>query len=158
MVSSNSLCQYLFEHTVIAYGTLFNPIGIIDDTTRQIQTHRLEDTSVLEGIYENLAAIYRYQYGDTQLEIIWDGKSHFDKFTEDWSTLYKDWLTALLSNRTFVKGILQMTVFNEEGKNTFFIENSLKAIINEYFDLKILSRNGVKRLYVKMPTSASKVG
>ena len=158
MISTNTLCHYLFEQTVSAYGTLFNPIGLSDDTARQIQSHQLEDSSVLEGIYENLAAIYRYQYGDTQLEIIWDGKSHLDKFTEDWSNIYKEWLAELLSNRTFVKGILQMTVFNELGKNTFFIENGLKAIVNEYFDLKVLSRNGIKKLYVKMPTPASKVG
>ncbi len=113
--------------------------------------YQLKDTTILEGIYENLAAIYRYQYGDAQLEIIWDGKSHFEKFTEDWSRVYSEWVNELCLNRSFVKGILQLTVFNDQKKNTFFIENSIKGMINEYFNLKILTRNGVKRLYVKIP-------
>jgi hypothetical protein len=98
-----------------------------------------------------LAAIYRYQFGDTQLEIIWDGKTHHEKFLDDWSRTYSEWVSELCQNRTFIKGILHLTVFGSEDKNTFFIENSIKAIINEYFDLKVLSRNGMKKLYVKRP-------
>lgn len=154
MESTSMLCLALFEKTIVSYGTLFNPLGIIDDTTKQILNYRLKESAVLEGIYENLAAIYRFQYGTSQLEIIWDGKSHFEKFTDDWTKVYGKWIAELCQSKTFVKGILHLTVFNTEGKNTVFIENSLKAIINEYFDLKVLTRRGVKKLYVKIPLSS----
>lgn len=126
-------------------------MGLEDSTTKKIREFKLKDNSSLEGIYENIAAIYRYQYGDSQLEIIWDGKSHHEKFSEDWSNSYEEWITELCQNRSFVKGILHLTVFSEQKKNNFFVENSLKAIINEYFDLKVLTKNGIKKVYVKVP-------
>lgn len=146
-----SLCKLLFEKTIGSYDTLFNPLGLEDSTSKNIKEFELKDNSNLEGIYENIAAIYRYRYGDSQLEIIWDGKTHQEKFLEDWSSTFKEWVTDLCQNRTFIKGILHLTVFSEQKKNTFFIENSLKAIINEYFDLKVLTRNGIKKVYVKVP-------
>ena len=149
-MAREKLSQLLFNSTIEAYQTLFNPLGLIDDTTEQIQSFDFDDQSLLEGIYENLSAIYRYQYGDSQLEIIWDGKSHHDKFTEDWTRVFCSWTKDLTTNRTFVKGILQLTVFNKGLRNSFFVSNYIKAIINEYFDLKVLKRNGRKRLYVKM--------
>lgn len=146
-----SLCKLLFEKTIHSYDILFNPLGLEDSTTKKIKEFELTDNSSLDGIYENIAAIYRYQYGDTQLEIIWDGKTHHEKFLEDWSTAYSEWISDLCQNRTFIKGILHLTVFSEQKKNNFFVENSLKAIINEYFDLKVLTRNGIKKVYVKVP-------
>jgi hypothetical protein len=146
-----SLCKLLFEKTIGSYDTLFNPLGLEDSTTKNIKGFELKDNSNLEGIYENIAAIYRYRYGDSQLEIIWDGKTHHEKFLEDWSSIYEEWVTDLCQNRTLIKGILHLTVFSEQKKNNFFVENSLKAIINEYFDLKVLTRNGIKKVYVKVP-------
>lgn len=145
------MCKLLFEKTLDAYDTLFNPLGLEDSTTQQIKGFVLKDISNLEGIYENVAAIYRYQYGDSQLEIIWDGKTHHEKFHEDWSASYEEWIIDLCQNKSFIKGILHLTVFSEQKKNNFFVENSLKAIINEYFDLKVLTRNGIKKVYVKVP-------
>jgi len=141
----------LFERTTSSYDTLFNPLGLEDSTTKKIKAFELKDNSNLEGIYENIAAIYRYQYGDSQLEIIWDGKTHHEKFFEDWSNSYEEWIAELCQSKTFVKGILHLTVFSEQKKNNFFVENYLKAIINEYFDLKVLTRNGIKKVYVKVP-------
>ncbi|MFY0652755.1 MAG: hypothetical protein JXQ96_12005 [Cyclobacteriaceae bacterium] len=126
----------------------------MDSTSQKIMDFELEDTSALEGIYENLAAVYRFQFGDAQLEIIWDGLSHQEKFHQDWSKTFSTWVDDLCQNKTFIKGVLQLTVFNSDQKHSFFVENYLKAIVNEYFDLKVLMRHGIKRVYVKIPETA----
>lgn len=133
------------------YELHFNPLGLVDSTVLQIRAHKFNNTEALGGIYENLAAIYRFKYGNAQLEILWDGRSHFDKYSEDWNAMCSQWMYGLCQNKTFIKGILHLTVFNDEFKNTFFITNGLKGIVNDYFNLKVLKINGNKRVYLKMP-------
>lgn len=141
----------MFSKTVENYGQYFNPLGLVDDTVREIMDFQLINTESLQGIYENLSAIYRYKYGEAQLEILWDGSTHFDKYSEDWKKAFEQWVGDLTQNKTFIKGVLHLTVFEDDCKNTFFIRNIMKGIINEYFDLKVLKINGAKRVYLKVP-------
>lgn len=139
------------------YNLLYNPLGIIDDTVREINTYQVKSTDNLKGIYENLAAIYRYKFGDAQLEIIWDGKSHFEKYNEEWITQFTEWSDRLCQNKSFIKGIIQLTVFGHKLSSTFFLENHLKAIVNEYFEMKVLKINGHKKVYLKITENLSKI-
>ena len=137
--------------TIFTYNREFNPLGLLDDASVSINEYKLTQTSCLLGIYENLAAIYIFQFGKTQLEIMLDGRSQEDKFKEEWIATFNDWIDQLSSNKSFIKGILKLTVFNDDSRNAFFIENHLKGIINEQFELKVLMRNGMKRVYLKLP-------
>ncbi len=132
------------------YNVLYNPLGILDDTAKEINDFKIGDVSRLEDIYENLAAIYRYKFGNAQLEIIWDGKSQLEKFNEEWEFKFNEWSDKLCDNKSFIKGILQLTVFGHKFNNTFFLENHLKAIVNEYFEIKVLKVNGHKKVLLKV--------
>jgi len=143
------LAYRLVEITIQKYSVHFNPLGLVDDTFQQILDYQFEHIEELEGIYENLCVAYRYKYGDNQLEIIWDGKSHEEKYKEEWSETFDRWANDLTENPSVIKGILHLTVFNEAKKNLTFVRNAVKGLINDYFEIKILKRNGVKRVILK---------
>lgn len=147
----------MVKKAIAQYNRLYNPLGIIDDTVKEINEFVLKETDTLNGIYENLSAIYRYKFGTAQLEIIWDGKSHFEKYSEEWRAKFDEWTDLLCSNKSFVKGIIQLSVFAYKMNNTFFLENHLKAIVNEYFELKVLKVNGQKKVHLKL-SETLKVG
>lgn len=142
---SNSFVSIVIEN----YKTLFNPLGLVDDTFKKILDYQFDNTFELKGIYENLCVAYRYKYGDNQLEIIWDGVTHEEKYSKEWTEICQAWISELSANPTFVKGVLQLTVFNDRDKNVVFIKNSLKAIINEFFEIKIITRKGLKKVVVR---------
>lgn len=143
------LAHRLVEITIEKYSVYFNPLGLVDDTFQQILDYQFDNIEELEGIYENLCVAYRYKYGDNQLEIIWDGKSHEEKYIEEWGDTFDRWANDLTENTSIIKGILQLTVFNDRKKNLSFVRNAIKGLINDYFEIKILKRNGVKRVILK---------
>lgn len=145
----NDLAHRLVEMTIDKYSVYFNPLGLVDDTFQQILDYQFDNILELEGIYENLCVAYRYKYGDNQLEIIWDGKSHEEKYKEEWGETFDKWANDLTENPSVIKGILQLTVFNDNKKNLTFVRNAVKGLINDYFEIKILKRNGIKRVVLK---------
>lgn len=147
-VNFEKLSKLMASIVIDSYTTLFNPLGLVDDTYQRILDYQFDNTSELKGIYDNLGVAYRYKYGDNQLEIIWDGMSHEEKYAEEWSKTFKNWVNELSVNPNFVKGILQLSVFNDGDKNVIFVKNGLKAIINDFFEIKIVTRKGLKKVVV----------
>lgn len=147
--ATDVLTKRFVEIAINQYRVHFNPLGLIDDTVQQIMDYDFQNTIELNGLYENLSVAYRYKYGDNQLEIIWDGRSHEQKYVDDWSATFDEWVHGLTENPSMIKGILQLTVFNEEKRNLSFVRNALKGFINDYFEIKILMRNGIKRVVLK---------
>lgn len=145
----NFLAGYLVKVAIDQYKVLFNPLGLVDDTFQKILDYQFENTEVLREVYENLSVMYRYKHGDNQLEIIWDGTTHEEKYAADWTDTFEHWIKELTNNQFFTKAVLQLTVFNDKKSNTFFIQNSVKGMINDYFEVKILKRNGVKKVVIK---------
>lgn len=148
----DNLAKRLVETTIRKYSQHFNPLGLVDDTFQQILDYEYQNVEELEGIYENLCVAYRYKYGDNQLEIIWDGKSHEDKYKEEWTETFNQWVNDLTDNPMIIKGILHLTVFNESKKNLTFVRNAIKGLINDYFEIRILKKNGVKKVFLKEKT------
>lgn len=147
-VNFETLSKKMESIIIDSYTALFNPLGLVDDTYQQILDYKHNNTAELKGIYDNLGVAYRYKYGDNQLEIIWDGTTHEEKYTEEWSKTFKSWIEELSNNPNFVKGVLQLSVFNDGDKNLMFVKNGLKAIINDFFEIKIVTRKGLKKVIV----------
>ncbi|UXP32451.1 hypothetical protein N6H18_00480 [Reichenbachiella agarivorans] len=147
-VSFADLAQLFVEKTIEKYTELFNPLRLVDDTFQKIMDYPYDNTQEIKGIYDNLCVTYRYKNSDNQLEIIWDGSTQEEKYTKEWSETFLSWVNDLTNNPSFVKAILQLTVFNDGDRNLVFVRNSIKAIINEHFEIKILTRKGVKKVVV----------
>lgn len=129
-----------------SYTLLYNPLMLMDDTfSRILDTHTFPKDR-LRIIYRQLCGIYRFKNGDNQLELLFDGRTHLDKFKEDWTLQLRYWMRELGQHEPFVKTMLRMTLLYDTESRAEWAENNCKAFINQYFELKIVKRKGELRL------------
>jgi hypothetical protein len=129
-----------------SYTTLYNPLGLMDNTYSQIIDTIDFPKEWVKVIYQQLCGIYRYKYGSNQLEFLFDGRSHFDKYKEDWAKCLVNWIRELGQHESYVKTMLRMTVLYDTPNRADFSENRCKSFINEYFRLRIIKRKGELKL------------
>ncbi|MBT0809728.1 hypothetical protein KIH41_00370 [Litoribacter ruber] len=129
-----------------SYTRLFNPLGLMDNTYRQIMETAEFPKDRIQVIYNQLAGIYRYKFGDNQLELLFDGRSHLEKYQDDWAAQFVMWLRELGQHESYVKTMLRMTLLFDTESRAEFSENRCKSFINEYFALKIVKRKGELKL------------
>jgi hypothetical protein len=93
-------------------------------------------------IYRQLCGVYRYQQQDNQLELLFDGKSHFDKFKEEWEAAFISMIRQLGQNEQYVKTMLRMTLLFDTESRAEWAENHCKAFINQHFGIRVVKRLG----------------
>lgn len=125
-----------------SFTALFNPLKLQDDTYLQILRQPDFPADHLSVIYRQLAGIYRFRYGSNQLELLFDGRSHFEKYQEDWVLCLRAWLRRLGQQEAYVKTMLRMTLLYDSPSRALFAENRCKSLINEHFGLSIIKRKG----------------
>jgi len=131
-----------------SYTALYNPLGLMDSTYAQILDTMEFPKEWVCVIYRQLAGIYRYKFGSNQLEFLFDGRSHFDKYKEDWHQQFVAWVRELGQHESYVKTMLRMTVLFDTATRAEFSENRCKSFVNEYFELKFVKRKGELKLKV----------
>lgn len=137
---------YLIDYTKKYYLKSCNPLGLEDDTIKAIKKHQTTYTCRLEEFYRNLAGIYRFKYGQNQLEFLFDGVDHKTKYEQDWTATYKKWLSEFCLRPNFVRAVLELTVFYPEERQSLLAENRMKAFITNQFDLKIYKYKGIVKV------------
>lgn len=143
LIQKDVLLYSLSEIVKENYQLLHNPMGLIDDTMLKIQAHELQGLSNLELFYNNLAGVYRYKYGANQLDILFDGGDHLEKYKLDWKEQFESWVADFCANPDFLKTILELTVFYFDGNRTELAQGRLNNYINKHFDLKIYKHKGI---------------
>jgi hypothetical protein len=139
-----TLLLALVEKVKVHYLTFYNPLGLEDDPILKIKNYKPAINQSLETFYHNLAGIYRYKFGNNQLEFIFDGRSHFEKYSDDWAEMFETWTNEFCRHENFLKAILEATVFASEVSNLNFIpENRMKAFVTRYFEIKITKQRGL---------------
>src|SRR5690606_38661439 len=66
------LLEVMVEELKSAYTLWYNPLGLVDDTYRQILVNKDYPKKRISIIYEQLCGIYRYQHPNNQLELLFD--------------------------------------------------------------------------------------
>ncbi len=138
-----SLLDYTVDFAKSAYLRYFNPLGLEDDTILKIKAHQSSSNEHLEDFYVHLAGIFRYKYGDNQLEFLFDGTDHYDKYEQDWDSTYKAWLENFAPQLHFLKAVLEATVFYPKDRKAALACNRMKAFITQQFDLKLYRYKGI---------------
>lgn len=128
------------------YYTLFNPLRLTDETTEQIDNYRANNQNFFDELYEVIAGIYRFQIGDNQLELLFDGSSHYDKYVTDWSDAFIEYVNQLCAKKNFVLAGLELSVFHSEDKRIELAQNRMKVSIFDHFGLKIYKHKGIQAL------------
>ncbi len=78
--SQDRLLSTLINTVKDCYEAYHNPLGLLDDTVLKIRSTVSTNLEYFEEFHEDLAGIYRYKYGKVQLEFLWDGTSHTEKY------------------------------------------------------------------------------
>lgn len=125
-----------------SYNRLHNPMGLEDDFILLLQEKVGKCKSLLEDNYDVLAAIYRLNHGDNQLEFQWDGRSHMDRYDEDWKAWYSKCLVLLCDIKEVHRPLVRYAT-QGDGFNNDFLKTSIRRAILGHFKLKLRSQ----RLY-----------
>ncbi|GAB3661605.1 hypothetical protein GCM10028791_36230 [Echinicola sediminis] len=147
-VLEEELLEVMVDELKRSYTLLYNPLGLIDNTYRQIIETLNFPKDRIKVIYEQLCGIYRFKYGSNQLEFLFDGRSHLDKYQEDWKEHFILWLREMGNHESYVKTMLRMTVLYDTENRAEFAENRCKSFVNEFFQLKIIKRKGELKLKI----------
>lgn len=142
--SREELLQQMVSFVKESYLREFNPLGLIDDTIRRIQENQNPETDKLQDFYHIVAGIYRFQNGSNQLELLFDGASHFEKYQQDWGLAFETWYRSFCHKPTFIKAVLEVTVFYPRHRKGELAEARMRAFISQQFDsLRIHKRLGI---------------
>lgn len=143
IIQKDVLLYELSETVKRFYLQRHNPMGLVDDTVLKIQAHQLEGLHNLEDFYGNIAGVYRYKYGNNQLDLLFDGRDHLEKYKDDWRQQFRHWLFDFCQNPYFLKTIFELTVFFQEGNCVELAQKRLLGYINKYLDVKIYKFKGI---------------
>lgn len=131
-----------------SYTSLYNPLQLMDTTYAQILDTFEFPRERVRLIYRQLCGIYRYKHGDNQLEMLFDGRTHLEKFQEDWSAVFITYVRELGIYGQYVKTMLRMTLLFDTESRAEWAENHCKAFINQHFECKVVKRQGELHLKV----------
>jgi len=134
----------MVETTKSAYYTYCNPLGLHDEFIEKLQSVQHYKLEHLEFFYLKLAGIYRYKYGhDNQLEFIFNGPSHYEKFKTNWEQCFFEWIEEFNKDTRFIKAVLEIAVFYPEDQRVDLAESKLNTFIQDHFEVKIRKKRGI---------------
>ena len=114
-------------------------MGLVDDFILELQEKVHLGKELLADNYDILAAIYRHDHADNQLEIMWDGRSHMEAYDSDWKEMYTLWITKLSHVKEIQRPIIKYAV-SESGVNHQFLKQSIRRAILAHFRLRMRSQ------------------
>ncbi|MCC5930107.1 MAG: hypothetical protein JJU28_12730 [Cyclobacteriaceae bacterium] len=138
-----ALLRDMVEMVKANYEAFHNPLGLIDDTILQIRQSKRYPVEPFMDFYHDLSVIYRYKFGEVQLEFIWDGRSHYQKYCDDWQVYFKQSVSQLCHTESFVKVVLAISVFMKPGTRNKLVKNRLRNLLTQRFELKINKQKGL---------------
>ncbi|MBV6647936.1 MAG: hypothetical protein KI790_20920 [Cyclobacteriaceae bacterium] len=122
------------ENNTQAYLALQNPLGLVDDFILSI-TEAKPSPAFLTEAYDLLAKTYRQLNPDNQLEFVWDGRSQFQKFQDDWTSWFHN-QTARLSSNTKINRVVLKGCMLDPSLNSSFLSKDLSRAITRQFQPK----------------------
>ena len=148
MQSRQHLLVHLVDTVKSFYLRKHNPLGLDDDFTLLIKSFHLKNLKPLESFYQNLAAVYRYKHGETQLEFVWDGREHLEKYKSEWQAAFNEWTTHFCTHELFLQAVLDLTVFLPENRHAALAENKMNHFILHHFDMRLHKSKGLMAMKV----------
>ncbi len=137
--SKEILLDHWLQQILASYSLQHNPMGLEDDFILDLKKKISFGKALLEDNYDILAAVYRYNHADNQLEIMWDGRSHMEAYDTDWKAMYTDWVQNLSFLKDIQRPIIKYAV-SEGGVNHTFLRQSIRRAILSHFDLRMRSQ------------------
>jgi hypothetical protein len=138
-----SLLTLLINRIKTRYEELYNPLGIPDVLTNKVRSYQPRNLKLLYPFYQNLAAIYRYKFGENQLTFLWDGIDHQEKYKSDWAQAFEKWINEFCKRELFIRAVLDLTVFLPDNRNAQLAENRMNHFILQHFEVRLHKQRGL---------------
>ena len=140
------LLNELVEHTREVYIRHYNPLGLVDQTIERIAGADSLNIEFLNPFYYELAGIYRYKYGENQLEILFDGTTHSDKYLRDWKRAFHRWTHEFMVHKHFLRAVLEGAFLKPDPCTYHLVQVRLKLILESYFGLRVYVYHGIRKI------------
>ena len=141
--NEEKLVIYMVNFVKGYYQAYYNPLGLEDETIKAIKAHDTTYVTALGEFYQKLCGIYRHEHGDNQLQLLFDGEEHYDRYVREWKQTYKKWLEEFCQKPNFIKAVFEQTVLKTEFSNATLAENRLKVFVEQHFGLKLYKYRGI---------------
>jgi hypothetical protein len=144
LVLKEQLIYWTVDFAKEFYQANYNPLGLVDDTVAQIQESAFNEYYLLESFYSNLASVYRFKHGENQLELLFDGVTHYEKYKENWLLTYKQWVADLFREWLTLRAIMEITVFKQHDKHQLQLTDlRLQSYVEQHFDVRLYVHKGI---------------
>ncbi|MCW5909710.1 MAG: hypothetical protein KIT62_01490 [Cyclobacteriaceae bacterium] len=137
------LLVQLVEKVKTTYLQKHNPLGLDDNFTLRIKDFQSKSLKPLESFYQNLAAVYRYKHGENQLEFVWDGREHIEKYQTEWQATFEEWISCFCKHELFLQAVLDLTVFLPDNRHAALAENKMNHFILTHFEMRLHKNKGL---------------
>ena len=141
--SKASLLTQMVRAAKETYLSKYNPLGLEDDTVKAIQDCDSFSIEHFESFYWELAGIFRYRIGSNQLEFIFSGKSHYEKYQDDWNEAFEIWLEEFLKSKYFIRAVLEMSILYPQKRVALLAKDRMKVYLSQYFCLRVYKYRGI---------------
>ncbi|WKK85383.1 hypothetical protein QYS48_26235 [Marivirga arenosa] len=148
MELKDSLLNHIVEIVKDIYLLRYNPLGLKDKSIEKIINTTDYNLQELSSFYDELAGYYRYKYSSNQLELLFDGRDHQDKYQEDWTEALRNWIIEFSKSRHFLKAVLETAIFYPNDKQSQLAYSRLKNYISDHFQIKIYKHKGIVPLKI----------
>jgi hypothetical protein len=148
------LLLLLIEKVKLAYQQHHNPLELADSFSVKIKKFAPKKLKPLQEFYQTLAAVYRYKWGDSQLEFVWDGRDHSEKYKEDWVRFFTENITRFCNQELFIQAVLDLTVFlpvanlGEADKHIQLKASRMNHFMLQHFAVKFHKSKGLVHMKV----------
>lgn len=144
----DQLLFQLFDLVIQTYEQQQNPLGLGDDFSLKIKNYKLLNLEPLEDFYYKLAGVYRFKWGANQLEFLWDGTDHQEKYKSDWKHFFNNQILLFCRQSLFVQAVLDLTVFLPENRPSDLAENRMNHFMLQHFEVKFHKSKGLVAMKV----------
>ena len=134
--SKEILLDSWLQQVLISYSLQHNPMGLEDDFIIELKSKISRSKDLIEGNYDILAAIYRHNHADNQLEIMWDGRSHMEAYDSEWKEMFGIWIKNLSLIKEIQRPVIKFAV-SDGGVNDIFLRHSIRKAILTHFNLRM---------------------
>jgi hypothetical protein len=146
LAERDSLLNYLVDFVKVQYLLQHNPLGLEDETVERIHAHAEKRHERLYNFYLTLMGVFRYQYyPDNQLEFIFEDEEPLQRYRREWNEEFRKWVRLFSTQKNFLMGILELTVFYPEEAEARFIGTRLHAFLSDFFEVRFHARKGIVR-------------
>jgi hypothetical protein len=144
----DALLTLLIDNVKEHYFLRYNPLRLPDSVSQSVLSYEPRNLKLLNTFYQNLAGVYRYKFGDSQLEFLWDGNDHTEQYKNEWSSFFQQCTNSFCKQELFIKAVLELTVFLPENRQAQLAENKMNHFILQHFEVKIHKQRGIVEMKV----------